>query len=107
MSIEKTDIIDALSIDSSDEVVLTISDHLSWEEEQSHLMLLQSKINAYLNFIESGGIYEQYPPAKGRHLKIGIAFKFLPKESGIDFLKKVRFLCLSSGYDLYYYQLDD
>ncbi|WP_211098247.1 DUF6572 domain-containing protein, partial [Azospirillum brasilense] len=46
------------------EVRLSIVDHLHWDAE--HLCLLQKKINGYLDFIVSGGIYASYPDAKGR-----------------------------------------
>ena len=54
MSVENSQVIDAISINPQDVVVLTISDHLEWDEENEHLLLLQNKINAYLGVIESG-----------------------------------------------------
>lgn len=107
MSIENSKIIDAISINPNDVVVLTIADHLPWNNQHEHLMMLQSKINGYLQFIESGEIYEQYPDAKGKAYQIGIAFKFAPDKTGMEFLKKVKPILSQSGYDLYYYQLDE
>jgi hypothetical protein len=52
MSVEQTDKIDFISTSPGEKVVLTISDHLSWDED-GHLHLLQDKINVYLEFIES------------------------------------------------------
>ena len=52
MSIEQSDVIDFVSIDQNDNLVLTISDHLARDEELRHLFLLQEKINAYLRFLE-------------------------------------------------------
>ena len=60
MSVEQADVIDFVSIDEEDNVVLTISDHLEWDMENEHLLILQDKINAYLSSIESGDIYEKY-----------------------------------------------
>ena len=56
MSIEQTNTVDFVSIDEiSGDALLTISDHLAWDEnEGAHLELLQNKLNAYLRFIESG-----------------------------------------------------
>lgn len=45
-------------------IVLMISDHLDWDNEMLHLKLLQDKINAYIEFIESGQVYNNYPDAK-------------------------------------------
>lgn len=44
MSIENLNVIDVVSIDKNENVVLTISDHLEWDEENNHLLLLQDKI---------------------------------------------------------------
>jgi hypothetical protein len=106
MSVENSKIIDAISVNPNDVVVLTIADHLPWDDQDGHLKTLQDKINAYLQFIEGGEIYDQYPNAKGKAYQIGIAFKFAPNQEGVEFLKKVKSILLESGYDLYYYQLD-
>ena len=45
------------------EAVLLISDHLSWDEEASHTELLERKISSYIDFINSGQIYEKLPQA--------------------------------------------
>ena len=53
LSIEQTDVVDFMGIDKlTGEIVLTISDHLEWNDaDEEHLWLLQEKINAYLRFI--------------------------------------------------------
>ncbi|MEM9526867.1 MAG: DUF6572 domain-containing protein, partial [Bacteroidota bacterium] len=44
MAIDQLDKIDFISVDTvNDRVVLTISDHLSWEDEFEHSYLLQEK----------------------------------------------------------------
>ena len=43
MSVLDSDVVDAISINDADEVVLTISDHLNWKDEHEHLLLLQEK----------------------------------------------------------------
>ncbi|HPK29581.1 MAG TPA: hypothetical protein PK979_00885 [Bacteroidales bacterium] len=53
MSVENRMIIDFIS-EKEDNVILTISDHLEWDEENEHIFLLQEKINDYLIAIESG-----------------------------------------------------
>jgi|SRR5690606_7921674 len=107
MSVENSQVIDAVSINPQDVVVLTISDHLEWDAQNEHLIVLQNKINAYLEVIESGEIYESYPDAQDKSFQIGIAFKFSPNEAAIDFLEKVKEVLLQSGYELNYYQLSD
>jgi hypothetical protein len=59
MSVEQKDVIDAIGVNKeSGEVVLTISDHLDWEDTSAHLLVLQDKINTYIAFIESGEILQ-------------------------------------------------
>jgi len=59
MSIEQADKIDFVNIeDKTGDVLLSISDHLSWDEgEGEHLLMLQAKLNTYLAFIEGGQMY--------------------------------------------------
>ena len=107
MSVENSKVIDAISIDPNNVVVLTISDHLEWDDENEHLVLLQDKINGYLEVIESGEIYESYPDAKGKGFQIDIAFKFLPTDTAIGFLEKIEEILAQLGCELHYYNLDD
>lgn len=49
MSVDNPNVIDFISEQDDDKVVLTISDHLEWDDEDNnHLYLLQEKVNAYL-----------------------------------------------------------
>lgn len=58
--------------------MLTISDHLDWDNEQGHLRTLQEKLNLYLAFIESGELLVKYPQAAGRHRRIDVVFRVQP-----------------------------
>lgn len=103
MSVENSQVIDAISINPQEVVVLTISDHLEWDDQNEHLIVLQNKINAYLEVIENGEIYESYPDAQDKSFQIGIAFKFSPNETAIEFLRRVKEVLSESGYELDYY----
>lgn len=88
MSVTDPNTIDFVGLhDDTGYVVLTISDHLPWDG--SHLMVLQNKLNTYIEFIESGQLYESYPMAKNREIQISLSYKFEPDEKGELFLKKV------------------
>jgi hypothetical protein len=89
MSINQTDTIDIISTSPEGNVVLTISDHHPWDETW-HLQLLQDKINAYLQFIESGQIVEDYPAAAEKEVIIEIALKYEPTDEATTFLRKVK-----------------
>jgi hypothetical protein len=98
MSIEQKDVIDFVSIHPSGNAVLTISDHLPWDEENEHLILLQDKINAYLGAIEGGELYEAYPKAKGRKIVIRIVALDPPNRDGFLFLERAKEILTSAGY---------
>ena len=101
MSIEDKDKIDFISIRrSSDDVILTISDHLDWEDELFHLEMLQDKLNVYIEFIEGGQIYEDYPQSKGRKLVIEIVSKEEYNPEGREFLDKAKPIVQSIGAEL-------
>lgn len=101
MSIEHTDVIDIISTDGlTGHVVLTISDHLDWSDSTAHQMLLQTKFNRYLAFVESGEILESYPDAKGRRIEFKVIFQFPTDESGQAFMAKVRTIVESAGFKL-------
>lgn len=100
MSVEELDVIDFLSIDLNGNVVLTISDHLEWNDKSNHLFVLQDKINTYLNSIESDDLYKKYPNAKGRKIRIHIVAKYKPNETGHAFLQRVEEFLKESGYEL-------
>lgn len=89
MSVEQTDKIDFISTSPEGEVVLTISDHLSWDED-GHLSLLQGKINVYLEFIESEQLLEEYPAANERPVVISVYLQFDPPEEAAVFFNHVR-----------------
>jgi hypothetical protein len=46
MSVDQTDVVDFISLNQQGEVVLTVSDHLPWDEANEHCLLLQEKLSA-------------------------------------------------------------
>lgn len=105
MSVENVNNVDFISIDKDANVVLTISDHLQWDDENEHLLILQNKINAYLSFIETGELQENYPKAKGKKIVISIALKHTPNTVGQIFLERVKQKLKSLDYILKFEQL--
>ena len=101
MSINQTNIIDAIGIRREGKVILTISDHHSWDEN-CHLQLLQDKINAYLQFIESGQILEDYPNAAGKEVVIETVMKYRPTPGAISFLEEAKEIIKGAGFDFHW-----
>ncbi len=65
MSVVDEGIIDFAGLDKDQRNLdLFICDHLTWGEETDdvHLLMLQNKLNDYLQFIEGGQINENYKP---------------------------------------------
>lgn len=91
MSVDQTDRVDAVGIEkTSGYVILTISDHLGWEDEEEHLLILQEKLNTYVQFVEGGQLLETLPTAEGRQVVVEIVFREALPTSAKDFLAKVR-----------------
>ncbi len=104
MSVENKEVIDFISISSSNKVTLTISDHLKWSNE-NHFLILQDKINAYLEVLENGQIYEFYPDAVGKDFIIQIATKYKPNKKAVVFLSEIKVFLEKNNYEFIYYQL--
>ncbi|HTQ95170.1 MAG TPA: DUF6572 domain-containing protein [Candidatus Acidoferrum sp.] len=102
MTVEETKLIDIISTDKRGRVNLTISDHLDWKDSEKHQRILQAKLNAYLAFVESGELLEQYPDAKNRKVIFTLASKFQPDFAGRKFLNRARKIIKSAGFDLRY-----
>lgn len=100
MSVLDYDQFDLVSTHTDGFVVLTIGDHLQWDEEGEHPYALQTKINNYIDGIESGQLFSQYPDAKDKNILIQIIAQFRPNKEGYEFLRSVRETLNSAGYAL-------
>jgi hypothetical protein len=102
MSIEQTNTVDFVTLDeTSGDALLTISDHLAWgENEGVHLELLQRKLNAYLRFIESGELIQEFPHLKGRSVVINLVGKFPLSEQAEFFIGKASKAIRDAGFRL-------
>src|SRR5262245_45712086 len=91
MYITDSSTVDELGIDKeTSEDVLTISDHLDWNDESGHLLALENKINAYLSFIENGQLVESSPDGLERQAKILLIHKFQPTDRAVQILEKLK-----------------
>lgn len=97
MSVDQKDIIDFISTSPDGKIVLTISDHLQWDEKNEHLLMLQEKLNSYLRFIKSVEIFESYPTAKDNSIIIEMSVQYEPNEVGLAFLNLCKETILNAG----------
>jgi hypothetical protein len=101
LSVTDPQIIDLIGVNKANgELVLTISDHLDWNNSQEHELILQEKLNTYLAFVESGELLERYADAKDRPVVFNVVFKFAPNEMGIRFLAKAKDVIELAGFSL-------
>lgn len=99
MAVDHPGVVDAIGTErASGAVVLTTSDHLEWGDDDRHLLVLQAKINRYLAFIESGGVFEAYPQAAGKPLRIDVICQYPPSEAGERFLAAARAVIEGAGW---------
>ena len=102
MSIDQIDKIDFISTKSDGNIELTISDHIDWIDENEHFIIIQDKLNSYLNFIESGQLLEEYPNSKNKNIDIKIMMKFPPSENAIFFLYKCKKIINEANINFYW-----
>lgn len=90
MSIQDADTLDSIGIDvARGEVVLTIDDPLDWTDPQAHVLALQAKFNAYMNFIRAGRIAVQMPEADGLRPHIAVYLQHEPPARERDILESL------------------
>ena len=108
MTVEQSDVVDIIGIDgATGSVVLWISDHLDWDDGYGHLLILQSKINTYLRYIESGEINEWYPQAVGKDLVIEIVGKYDLPDTAANFFREAGVLVSNAGVSLRFRKLQE
>jgi len=98
MSVENENVVDSVSTSSEGKVVLSISDHLPWEI-QDHLYILQSKINKYLTFVESGQVFESYKVDSESKFVIDLIAKFDFTPEALTFLKGAKKIIENAGIE--------
>ena len=106
MAIDNATVIDAIGEEKmTGDLVLTISDHLDWNNERDHLQALQDKINAYFDFIQSGQIYEERPEARERAIRIDVIAQFPAPASVASFFHAIEKVAVQNGAAFTYKQL--
>ena len=101
MSVEEIDKIDFISLkEGTNQVILTISDHLDWIDADYHLEILQDKLNTYLGFCESGEIYESYPKAEGKEIIIEVKGKYPLNSVAEEFYEQAKEAIEEAGFEL-------
>lgn len=84
MSVKETDQIDGMGIEeATNTLVFLIIDPYPWLiEEYDHLKTMQTKINNYVQYIESKGYTSQYGSRNFDGFRIRVALKYTPTDEG-------------------------
>lgn len=79
MAVDDPSVIDVIGRDpQTGRVVLTVSDHLPWDDLEAHQQVLVRKVAAYLDFVRSGQLEEMRPGSSERGIEIGLVFEHEP-----------------------------
>lgn len=104
MRLSDAETVDYLGLEKeSGWVVVTLVDDCDWTDEVQHLALLQTKINRYFDFIESGEVYAQLARTTGREVsrgtpvKISVLAKYEPLDAGSRFFEHVAQVAQGAG----------
>jgi hypothetical protein len=97
MSVSQPKTIDASGISKDDgRIILNIFDPLPFDGEE-RLRILQSKINDYLDFVDSGQVSETYPAAASNQIEIHVWFRFAPDPKALAFLSAAKVTLADAG----------
>jgi hypothetical protein len=102
MSVDQTDTIDFVHLDpASNTVFLSIADQLAWhEQEAEHLLMLQEKLNTYLEYVESNQLYREFPNFKGKRIVIRVFGAHPPSDQARRFLELAKQKIEDAGFGL-------
>ena len=75
MSVVESGVVDGIGLADNETMKMLITDHLDWQDEYQHLLMLQEKINSYIGFCESGQYQDVYADTSIKHIIFEIHFK--------------------------------
>lgn len=92
---------DSISLDATGEAcVLTCVAYEVWDE--ARLFATQERMNACLQFIESGDIYLAHPGARGHEFVIDLRSIYRPDAATFRFLEQAQAILEEAGHGLRY-----
>lgn len=89
MTLEQTNKLDGAAVAEDGTLILLLTDAMGWDDEASHIMLLQEKLNAYAAFVESKQYKSIYPDKDIQGFIIEIHFSEKITENCLKFLEAV------------------
>lgn len=103
MPVDDPKVIDLVSVPKGEPgpAIVYIVDHLPWGDlESDHLVMLQTKMQRCLDFIESGQLVRDFPTAKGRSVMITISAIYPLSQQARNLLDWTTKYVRELGFDL-------
>ena len=105
MTIEETEKVDIVALpEDRQEVILLVADHLPWPGDErgklEHVWMLQEKLNTYIQYVESGDLFLEFPNARDRRVVIVVGHKYQIPQDMEQLIKKMGALLADAGIDL-------
>ena len=89
LNIEKIETIDGIAFqEETSKLIMLLADGMDWTDENNHMLLLQSKLNNYIKYIDTEQYIEKYPNTK--NIEIQIKFLFKEPEICYQFIDRVK-----------------
>ncbi|MGI9168763.1 MAG: DUF6572 domain-containing protein [Caulobacteraceae bacterium] len=104
-----TDVIDYIYLDDEDDTpVLVVSDPLSWRSphDARHLDALRDKLNAQIEFVESGQIRGVWPDYAGGAVRVEVVAHCPLPRGAVEFYHLARDVMERANMDLRFQLLD-
>lgn len=91
MSITQLNAVDGIGISHDGEsLVMMIADEMNWQNLDAHLIMLENKMNAYLEYLESKQYKELYPDEIFSYAVFEIHCLYEPTEEAVEYLNVVQ-----------------
>ena len=88
---QKHNVIDVVSLSPDGrDIALSLIETRPWDERGENLLDMQEKLKAYLDYVESGQLYQQYPEAKGRSVCFRLHAAYSPDAQTERFIQLVK-----------------
>lgn len=106
-TIEQSDVIDFLTIADTGSVDLVMVDPLDWSDVHAHIFALQKKLDRYLDFVESGEVFERFRKlghevARGTPIKITVVARYPLPDEPRAFFDYAQGIVIKSGIQLHH-----
>lgn len=96
--VHNPNVVDLVTHDpSTDEYVIIMVEDRPWSDSSEYLDQLLAKINAYVHFVEDGGLSRQFPLAEGKPVRIQLDCSAPPTGKPAKLISEAQQLLLQRG----------